>query len=247
MKKLLFGTVVSAMAILNTSCLDNGDYNEYLPELYTYATVSKSSENATSEQDSLSTDIYFTMDNNQTFAISENKSSIDYKKLSVGRRVITGVTLKSSYEETFDYTATLFEVVDVVSGKNRVVVTQSESDAIRNDYLSFIATTATLTNGYLNIYAGFSAMSQEIVDFYLVENLTGEITPGGANSDYLNLELRFSRATNGSVNFEKYISFDMESFREKLEGKKGINLSVKTLKSGDFDMKINSTSLFPAE
>lgn len=240
MKKTIFYSLFTLAALANTSCMDDTGFTGDLPERYTYATATQAVDDA---YEPIEDSIYFKMDNNEIFIIEENKSAVDYKKLAPGRRVITGVTLEDSNVEAYDYTAQLYEVITVVAGENKTVTTSEESDEIADQTLSYIATQNSLTQGYLNLFIGFATSKINDVEFYLVENLVASAT---SSSDYLNLELRFDSAgnENSGQTYERYVSFDLESFREKLIDKEGINLRVKTLKSGTIDLEIDSKNLF---
>ncbi|MFI3248527.1 MAG: NigD-like C-terminal domain-containing protein [Rikenellaceae bacterium] len=235
---------VALVALFVTSC-DKNDNEWDLPNLYTYATVMEVEQSA---QTTEASSIYFERDNGETFNIGENKSTADYSKLTVGERVVMGVTLLETDNETFDYTATLYELITVLMGEFKTVTTEEENEAIADDALDYIAKDATLTLGYLNLYVGFSAKSLEDIAFYLVENaIVDEATED--DGDYLALELRYDSngADGAGTEYGRYVSFDMSEYSELLEGKDGISLRV--LFDGDktVEMEIDSKDLFPAE
>ncbi len=232
------------IATLVTSSCDQLKMDWDLPSGYVYASVMDASGNSGNgvNQD----DVYFMMDDETSFYISENKSSINYNNLEVGSRVLVGITLYDSEIFQYDYKAELYNVIDVILGECATVTDEQESEAIADDKLSFISSSATLTYGYLNIYNYYSTDNPDGVKFYLVEN---EITDVGLDEeydDYLYLELRFDSGSTGGEESTcySYVSFDMEYFRDKLEGKDGIFLRAKTVNYDKFNILIDSDDLF---
>lgn len=245
MKQKLIFSLFAASAAFATSCDNNNDWD--LPNLYTYATVMELDDTETTSTTEGS-NIYFQRDNGETFNIAENKSIINYSKLDAGTRVVAGVTLYESDNAAFDNSADLYELYSVFVGTNEIVTTEEESDAIADDTFDFIATDVSLTLGYLNLFVGITAKDTDDIGFYLVENLIVNETDD-SDGDYLALELRYDSAGaegSGST-YSTYVSFDMSSFEEKLEGKDGIILRAKTLKNESIDITIESDNLFPAE
>ncbi len=236
-----------ATALFATSC-DKNDNNWDLPEGYGYVTVMKGNIDPASDDDSddtTETEVYFQFDSKDTFVVTENISRLDLDDLEEGQRLIAGVTLTESTDGIYDFTAKLYEVIGVLVGNNVTVTTEEESDAIADNQFSMIATDISLTKGYLNFLVYFESENIGDVDFNLVTNTFDE--PAETDEDYLNLELRFDRASDESVGpkYERYLSFDMESYRELLADKDGILLRVKTLKSGTITVKVDSKDLYP--
>ncbi|MFI3298915.1 MAG: NigD-like C-terminal domain-containing protein [Rikenellaceae bacterium] len=243
--KKIFLFALSAM-FLTTSCNRNNDFRfdfEY-PDLYCFATVvavdAQPATDSDQDGDENIADIYFRLDSQETFIVTENVSKTNLDDLEVGKRVITGVTLTDKSDSSYNYTAKLFEVVDVLVGQSLTITDEQQSDSIANHQLSYIAKDITLTLGYLNLLTGVVTEKQDDIKFYLVDNQCGE------KDAYLYLELRYDSASQEGkgTKVEQYVSFDMESYREQLEGKKGVILSVNTEKSGDTTVIVNSTDLF---
>lgn len=214
-----------------TSCNNDNDWD--WPEGYTFATVMEDTEDEA---------IYFMMDNEQSFIVENNKSTVDINNLEVGQRVVVGITLYDDISGLYDYAADLYVVYAVKMGENVVVTTQEESDEIADDDFSYLVSNISLVNGYLNILAGYTTEDVDNVKFYLVENLV-DADEADSSSNYLDLELRYDNASSEDAktsSYESYISFDMESFSDKLEGKSGVKLRVKTIKSGTITVTIDS-------
>ncbi|MFI3240836.1 MAG: NigD-like C-terminal domain-containing protein [Bacteroidales bacterium] len=237
MRKLFSYSLLLATALFITSCDNNDDWD--LPQGYTFATVMEDSEDET---------IYFMMDNDESFVVTNNKTNIDLEKLEIGDRVVAGVTLVKDESAIYDYTADLYVVYMVRIGESVVVSTEEESDEIPDDKLSYVVSNISLTRGYLNLLAGYLTDNVEDVKFYLVENLVSddETDETSEEGEYLNLELRYDNAYqdgNGNA-YESYVSFDMESYRDRLEDMDGVKLRINTLKSGVITVTIKSYKLY---
>ncbi len=247
---------ISLFAILavlfTTSCNKNNDASKLdLPAGYCYATVMAVGVDPTSDDDSdsdvddnVDAEIYFMLDSKETFIVTENVSKTDLNDLKAGERVITGVTLEKNTDDSYKFTAKLYEVIDVELGESATVTNEAESLAIADDEFSYIAKDMILTRGYLNMLVGVQSENVDDVKFYLVDNKFD--TPDDEDDDYLYLELRYDSAgeEGEGSNYEGYVSFDMESYRDELEGLDGILLRIKTKKSGTTTVKVDSIDLF---
>ncbi|MFR9649895.1 MAG: NigD-like C-terminal domain-containing protein [Rikenellaceae bacterium] len=248
--KKIFLLALSA-SLLTVSCDKSDDFDwSNRPQSYVYATVISVDADATdddSNDEVVEGDIYFQLDSKETFVVTENLSKVDFEDLEVGMRLITGVTFSKSTDDIYDYTATLYEMVEVVLGERAEVSTKEESEAIADDEFSYIAADILLSRGYLNLFVGFQSEDIYKANVYLVDNNFDE--PAETDDDYLNLELRFDSAGEEAKGdkYERYISFDMLPYREMLDGKKGVLLRVKTQKSGTISLKVNSKELFPED
>lgn len=230
MKKMILSSLIAAMALLVTSC--NSDKELDLPNYYVYATLLDKS-------DSYS----FAMDDSKTFIVSETRVSVNSSYLTVGSRYVVGVTFSEpEADSSYDYSAVTYDIIEVAMGDCRVVTDQSESDDIADDEFSYISTAVSLSYEYLNLLVGYKTDNLSGANFYLVENQMENTEIG----NLLYLELRYDSATTSTtgVNYESYVSFNMNSFRDKLEGKSGIVLRINTLISGVQDIEIDATNLF---
>lgn len=243
MRKGIFYLFAVCAAMLVTSCdkFDSGDWD--LPAGYAYATVKDAAVGVGLSQET----VYFELDNGNTFYIGENKSSVDYSDFSANSRVLVGITLYDSDYTEYDYMAKLYGLASVLVGENETVNTDEESDAIADDKLLYMSTSVSLTRGYLNLYAYYETSDNENVKFYLVENTMEELDD--EYDDYLYLELRFDDAVTSSSDetYDRYVSFNMESFQTQLEGKNGVILRVKTAASGTSKLIVDSYKLFDDE
>lgn len=252
MKKVFFYLLLAATPLSMTSCDNDNGQDWDRPESYAFATVMEvEAEKASDEEEGDNKDhLYFKLDNNLTFTVGENKSNADYSTLEAGERVIVGVTLCDSDSDEYDHSAELYDIEKVFLGQNIEVTTQEESDAIADHAATNVSKQATLTYGYLNLFVEFSSEDIKNVEFYLVENLIAEEADESEKS-YLSLELRFDDASGdekaSATEYQSYVSFDMESYREKLEGKDGVALRVKTGDDKISEIEIDSTKLFPSE
>lgn len=252
-KSLLFAL---SAALFATSCFKDDDGHKLdLPESYYFATVMEVGVDPTAvvedgdadADDTFDAEIYFLLDSKETFVVTKNISRTDLDDLEIGDRVVTGVTLAKCADDSYDYTAKLYDVIDVAVGENVTVTNEEESEALEDDRFSYIATDITLTKGFLNLFVGIQTEDLDAVKFYLVDNQFDE--PLAEDDDYLYLELRYdSTGKQGAgLLYKGYLSFDMETYREQLADKDGVILRAKTDKSGEFTVKVDSDELFDAE
>ncbi|MFI3332685.1 MAG: NigD-like C-terminal domain-containing protein [Rikenellaceae bacterium] len=251
--KKFFLLAVSA-SLLATSCeKDDNGHKLDLPESYLYATImSVDQATAFADEESDETvehDIYFLLDNQEMFVVTENVSKVDYEDIAVGERVIAGVTLSEISDESYNYTAKLYDVKSVIVGENAVVTTEEESEAIADHKFSDIAEKITLENGYLNLLVAVDSEKVGDIQFYLVDNQIESVEKEGES--YLNLELRYDSAGEDGkgTSYEKYVSFEMESYRDQLVDMDGVSLRIKNAKDEitSIEVKIDPASdLFPS-
>lgn len=236
-----------------TSCDTNDNNNFDFPDSYRFATVMSVEVEATTdtdedanedEDDTTVAEIYFLLDTKETFIVTENISRTDLQDLEIGERVIMGVTLTECVEDSYDYTAKLYEVVTVLVGDDATVTTEEESDSIADHKLAYVAKDMTLSHGYLNIFVGLETENLEDIKFYLVDNQYDE--PVEDKEGYLYLELRYDCAgeEGEGKGYEGYVSFDMAAYREKLTDMDGVLLRLKTDKSGTVTTLVDSKDLF---
>ncbi len=238
MNKIIL-VAISAL-VLATSC-NKQEGTQWWDWRYTYATV-------TAVGDDSEGDIYFLTDSNKSFVIIDNKSGFNTRDLDAGDRVITGVTIEEEEYDSYDYAVVLHDIVRVVTGESTTITTAEENERIKDDKLSYISTEITLTEGHLNLLVGFDSHDADDVEFYLVDNqYQGALA---TEEEYLNLELRYNRASKdgATINrYERYLSFNVEEFKEVLEHKKGVKLRINTVKSGTTMVDVESTKLFPED
>ena len=89
-----------------------------------------------------------------------------------------------------------------------------------------------------DIYSGGTKVVTTQEELDALEDVT-EIAPEYTEEGYLNLELRRdAHGDEGGYNYDRYVSFKLDSFKEDLEGKKGIILRVNTRMNGVKYIKI---------
>lgn len=237
MKKILLTAAIAATTLLS-SCTDIGESSNTI-SLYTYSTVTE----ATKQK----YDLYFVTDNNVEFYIQDNRTDTPISDLTVGERMVTGVTIDRNLQESSGiYPASLLEIYPVMEGYYSIVNNDTENSAIADDKLTFIISNMSLYEGYLNMYVGYETTNSDNAKFYLVENLATE--PEESIHGYLNLELRYDNgAVDGSDStakeYEGHLSFDMSPFMTKLEDMSGIVLRVKTDKSDIVNIRVDGSNL----
>ncbi|MFR9524165.1 MAG: NigD-like C-terminal domain-containing protein [Rikenellaceae bacterium] len=246
----LFATL--AAGLLATSCDNKSDSYTDVPEGYYFATVMEVGAEPATDQDTPQDDddaaeveLYFLLDSQESFIVTENVSKIEIEELTIGARVIAGATLEKNTDDTYNYTAKLYDAAVVVVGESVEVTTQEEDEAVANDAFAAVSTGITLTQGYLNLYVSITSEDVESAKFYLVENTFTE--NDDAKEDYLSLELRFDSAgeEGKGTKYNKYLSFDMSEYQEKLEGKDGVQLRIKTKTNESVTVEVDSKNLFP--
>ena len=223
MKRFGLFLLVTMAAAIFTSCNDSdGDY----PRLSAFATVKPLENN----------DFFVVLDDGKT-VYPGDKSRIGSYKAEEGQRVIIYFNLLNNKVEGCDYNMALYYIQDIYLGGTKVVTTQEELDALEDDKTSF--KDARLNNNYLNVWIGFNACDLTKHTFLLVRNDVTEIAPEYTEEGYLNLELRRdAHGDEGGYNYDRYVSFKLDSFKEDLEGKKGIILRVNTRMNGVKYIKI---------
>ena len=223
MKRFGLFLLVTMAAAIFTSCNDSdGDY----PRLSAFATV-KTLEN---------NDFYFMLDDGKTI-FTGDKISLGAYKAEDATRANIALYLLNNKVEGYDYNMALYYIQDIYSGGTKVVTTQEELDALEDDKTSFRE--AFLNNNYLNVWIGFNACDLTKHTFLLVRNDVTEIAPEYTEEGYQNLELRRdAHGDEGGYNYDRYVSFKLDSFKEDLEGKKGIILRVNTRMNGVKYIKI---------
>lgn len=224
MKKFGIFLCAALTALIFTACNDSdGDY----PRLSAFATVKALDNN----------DFYFMLDDGKTIYPGD-KSRIGAYKAEEDKRAIIYFNMLKNTVEGYDYNMALYYVYNIYSGDTKVVTTQEELDLLADGNTSFLG--ARLNSNYLNVGVGFNATDLSKHTFLLVRNDVTEVAPENTEEGYLNLELR--RDANGDTagyNYEdRYVSFDLDSFREDLAGKNGIILRVNTRMNGVKYIKI---------
>ncbi|MFI3289945.1 MAG: NigD-like C-terminal domain-containing protein [Rikenellaceae bacterium] len=237
MKKLLFlPAMIIASAIALTSCSDNNKDSYY--GVYTYATVFEDDNNE-------EFGILFETDYGKKIYVEENNTTVNIKNLTVGDRKVVGMKL---VEATGDYTysGSLFDIMAVSMGDCTTIESEEQNDAIADLALTLLNSNYSLGMGYLNLFIGFNTDDFKNAQYYLANNEV--VDPTTTKSGYLNLELRVDGSSDEDNNKEcfDYVSFNLESFRELLEDKKGIMLRINTVDEDDEIqyVEISSSKIF---
>ncbi len=244
MKKVYLIASTVLASLLLSSCMDKSS-NGGVYTVCSYATVH--------QDDSVEAGVYLETDSDEKLYIVENKSDKKLDELEDLARVVAIVGIEESQKEDFDYTAILFDVLDVTLGEVVTVETKEQDEAIGDDKFAFVLNQLTLYKGYLNLYVGYQSEDEDNAKFYLVNNTVTE--PDLSLEGYVSLELRYDNASPASDEVsisedkvhEGYLSFDVESLRDELEDKKGVVLCIKTQKSGTINLKVDAVNLFEEE
>ncbi len=248
MKKGFFYLLLAATSISVTSCDNDNGIDTQKPEIYSFATVKEIAAEKASDEEAKEESIYFLMDSQKSFIVAENKSSVDYSSLEEGDRVIAGVTLEKHTDDTYDYSAELYEIIKVILGESQIINSSEELEQMANDAVEGVSKSASLTQGYLNLYVEYTTEDTSKVEFHLIENCVAQPVDEGQTDDeeYLSLELRYNSSSEEGEGkkYTSYVSFDVESLRESLEGKTGISLRINAGDEEAVEMEIDSKDLF---
>lgn len=219
MKKFFFLPAIIALATMLTSCNDKSEGGYSV--LYTYTTVYQAADQLGG--------ISLVTDYGKKIYLTENTSSVNLSNLTVGSRKIAGIKVVESEIEGYDYAASLFDLMAVSKGSCKTIETDEENEKVGDTPLTLLNSNYSLEMYYLNLYVGFMSDNINGANFYLVENKTYD--PETTKAGYLNLELRIDSSNEDedkSKEYFDYISFDVKSFSELLEDKKGIILKINT-------------------
>ncbi|MFI3263777.1 MAG: NigD-like C-terminal domain-containing protein [Rikenellaceae bacterium] len=240
----LFAALLASLTFV--SCNDN---QEREPGSYADKGAFASLKVVESLEDAEENVYYFVLDNGTKVFLADNPIGAKLDEAN-DERVVIYYALIEDYSEAesetlpgasydCEYGLRLFNIKRVFVSESATVNTEKESEAIADHALSYVYDSFTYSNGYINLLAGMKADKIDEVKLYLVENLSEE--PDQTDEDYLNLELRYDRATDESMGYtyEEFASLSLEQFQDQLADKKGVMLRMITLKSGTTFVKID--------
>ncbi len=243
--KRLFLLPLLAVATLFTSCDKETNSQGTYPEYVAYATTLLVEEPTLSDEDSDDDDddekeYYYVLDNGTKLLLGDDSMLITYKP-EEEQRIILYYSIIEEFEDDAEYDASirLFGVNYVLVGEGATVDTDEESLEIADHALTYIYSNISVSNNYINLVGAYQADVPSKVKIYVVENNAKESDK--QEEGYLNLELRYDRDGDEAIGstYEQYMSLDISSFATQLEGKEGIILRAKTVKSGTVYLKID--------
>lgn len=229
MKKYGLFLLAFATLLALPSCNDDvdGDYPQYHPLITTVRTLDGG-------------DYYFQRDNGDKLYPSD-KSRVPAYKAVDKQRAIIWFNLLSQAVEGYDYNLKLYVVENIYTGRSETVTDPARLASLGDDptgypkdYLSYF----NLTKEWLTLNVVYALTDNSKHDFTLVVNDVEE--PDETAKDYLNVELRHNAGGDlTGIDQGRYISFDLSGIAERLEGKKGVLLRIKTRENGTNYLKLD--------
>lgn len=229
MKKFSLFLIAATAVLAFTSCDDfedyDGDYPRYRPLITTVHTLDAG-------------DYYFQRDNGQTLYPSD-KSRFPGYKAEEKQRALIWFNLLSDIEG-YDYNIALYHAENIFTGASEVVSDPARLEELGNDPTGFDSRLEAfnLTKEWFTFYALYAATDNSKHSFTLIVNETEE--PEQTNEGYLDVELRH-HAGGDTQGYDRgyYVSFDLSGIVERLEGKKGVTLRIKTRENGTKYLKLD--------
>ena len=222
--KTRFITLLAAFAALigSVSCTNNSGKDEII--YYSFATVNKNGANDNSKL------TYITDD--ARLLIPDSPAPAAFKARE-GQRVVLYFSIQKEEDELTQTTQIKLYQIDtnVVIG-NTAIVSGSEALAdlgVEGVSVNTSPYTPQTTPKYLNIYVGFNANKHEKHDFTLALNTQD-------TGDEKELKLTLAHKSNGdvsSLDYWQWVSFPVEPFLDRLEGKSRAAINVKTRMNGN--------------
>ncbi len=228
MRKFKF-LLVSALTVFALSaCNDSdGDYPVYRPLITTVHTLGEN-------------DYYFLRDNGEKLYPSD-KSRVNGYKATDRQRAVIWFNLFSEKLPDYNYNIALYAIQNIYSSAARIITDPKELESLGDAATSILDTRAcNLTKEWLTLYVGYPVMDNSKHAFTLIH----QPSTTEENKEYLEVELRHNpNGDVGGYNRDYYVSFDMTPLQTLLDGKTGINLTVKTQLNGTVKLKFD----LPAE
>ncbi|MEG2370843.1 MAG: NigD-like C-terminal domain-containing protein [Alistipes sp.] len=217
MRKFQFiGLALLAIVPLLQSCNDaDGDY----PSLAALTTV---------QVPAGTSDYYFHLDNNKTVYPGDKSRIGAYDTTDKdGKRAIVYYSLLDQKKEGFDYNATMYDIVDVLTKKVEVATTAEEVKPFGNDRINIKQ--VWISGGWLNILYVLETSGLKSHKISLIENKTAT-APAGMPADYTYLEFRqFADGDNVGRLYSNYVCYKLDAYDPAVTGKKGFYIRVNGL------------------
>lgn len=204
-------------AVASTSCNDtDGDY----PAALSFATIQTIGDRAS--------DYYFVKDDGVTLYPGDKSRIAAYAPEQEARVVVYYNFLKDP-ATGYDKNIALYAVNDVRIGRTAIVTTQEELDKLgeaKTDYDPFYC---QLTDKYINFRIGYYAADPSKHAFTLIRNEVAEPASEPTEPGYLHLELRHEdKGDHPARAWREWLSFPLDTFRDALEGMKGVVIRIET-------------------
>lgn len=204
-------------AVASTACNDtDGDY----PAVLSFATVQFA--------DNAGKDYYFVKDDGITLYPGD-KSRIGGYAPEQGERVVVYYNFLKDPATGYDRNIALYAVNDIRMGQTAIVTTQEELDKLGDAKTDYDPYYCQLTEKYINFRIGYYAADPSEHAFTLIRNEVAELASEPTESGYLHLELRHEdNGDHPARAWREWLSFPLDTFRDALEGMKGVVIRIET-------------------
>ena len=237
MKKFKFIAFIFAImttTLILQSCLDD---NDGPADLLVISTINKISQD--------SKDFYFTLDNGEKM-YPNNGQEWNSAEFAEGQRAFVIFNELETPVNGYDYNVQVKQINEILT-KDIVEMDDDENteEKIGDDKINTTDMRINKDNKYLTIeyqyYGTHSADKKHFLN--LVINDKEETAPtadeGNAEDEYINLEFRHNSERDSPDHLgEGYVSFKLDKIEEQIEGKKGLNIRVRTLYDGIKNYKV---------
>ena len=220
MKKLKFITLTLAIIItlpMLQSCLDDNDHQSRSLVISTINQISEDSK-----------EFYFTLDNGKTMFPS-NSQAWGGEKFENGQRAFVIFNELEQPVNGYDYN---IQVRDITKVLTKEIVTMDDEENTEEKI------------GDDKINATYMWISKDKKHFLNLVINNKEADSAAENEDntddeYINLEFRHNSERDSPDHLgEGYVSFKLDKIEEQIEGKKGLNIRVRTLYDGIKNYKV---------
>lgn len=223
MKKQRMGFIVFTLSLMilpmMQSCLNNDWDNKY-PSLFAIGTIKVMEGN----------DYYFNLDEGSKLYPGDTTALYNYA-VTDGQRAFVYFDELSEKKEGYEYNAQIKHIENILT-KDIYSMPADKADSIGDDRINIIEP-LWITGDFLNIkYQIYHSNNKEklhMLNLVINEESTGEHD----KPDYLNLEFRHNAYNDApSILAPGLASFRLGNIAHLLEGKKGLNIRVRSIYDG---------------
>lgn len=227
MKKFSLFILTALAAAAFTSCNDSeGDYPDYGQFVSVYPLPSN--------------DFYFKTDSGKTLYPGDKTRIGGYHagaEKTPAQRAVIYYDLLDQKAEGYDYNIQPYVLYDIYTNAAKIVTTTEELEKLANDKTSFGE--RELSSEFFTLEVAYPVIDNSKHTFDLIVDDT-DPAKKPINEGYLDLQLRHNAGDDtGGRDRKFYISFDLSALKERLEGKKGITVSILTQGNGVQNIRVD--------
>ena len=237
MKKFKFIAFIFAImttTLILQSCLDD---NDGPADLLVISTINKISQD--------SKDFYFTLDNGEKM-YPNNGQEWNSAEFAEGQRAFVIFNELETPVNGYDYN---IQVRDITKVLTKEIVTMDDEEnteeKIGDDKINATYMWISKDKKYLTIefqyYGSHSEDKKHFLNLVINNKEADSAAENEDNTDdeYINLEFRHNSERDSPDHLgEGYVSFKLDKIEEQIEGKKGLNIRVRTLYDGIKNYKV---------